>query len=419
MIRAILSAAGFLTLLSTAAAGDWLQFRGPDGLGVAADKYLPTTWDAKTNIVWKTDLPGPGSSSPIVVGNKIFVTSYSGYGLEPGAGDMKKLQRHLVCLDRATGKILWTRDVPAVQPEGKFDGYAALHGYASSTPISDGSHVFVLFGKSGVFCFDLDGEKKWDVSVGKGGDGFGAGESPIVYQDLLIVNASMESRALIALSKATGKQVWTAKIGRTWCTPLVVKTKERDELVMVMPEIVQAFDPKTGNELWRCKGVTQGNYVCPSPVTDGSVVYALFNNGGIAVKTGGNGDVTETHRVWTLKKGANVTSPIYHEKHLYFAGDQAGQVYCVAADSGNFVYQKPLTGSRDRIYASPLLADGKIYYLTREEGAFVVEASPKFNMLAHNVIAGDKSVSNGSLAVADGKLLLRSNRTLYCIGEKR
>jgi outer membrane protein assembly factor BamB len=416
MIRTLLMALVALVFVGATVADDWPQFRGPGGQGVAAARGLPVVWDARTNIAWKTELPGAGASSPVVVGDRVFVTCYSGYGLsKDNAGDMKQLKRHLVCLDRVGGKILWTRDIVSVLPETKYDGYNALHGFASSTPASDGKHVFVLFGKTGVFCFDLDGKQVWHASVGKGGDGFGAGPSPIVYGDLLIVNASMESRSLVALNKSDGKEVWSVKIGRTWCTPIVVTVAGRAELVLSMPESLLGLDPLSGAELWRCKVIRQTNYVCPSPVAHDGVVYAGFHNGFVAVRAGGKGDVTATHLLWSINRGTNVSSPLYHDGHVYFATDAAA-VQCVTADKGAKVYQQRLD-SRDRIYGSPLLAEGKLYYVTREEGVFVLEAGPRWKVLAHNVIADDPSVCNGSLAVTGSQLLLRSDRYLYCIGK--
>src|SRR6516164_1706012 len=150
-------------------ADDWLGFRGPGGLGIAKDKGLPVSWGEGKNVAWKTALPGPGSSSPIVVGNKIFVTCYSGYAEDrDNPGDIKKLMRHVVCVDRAGGKIVWKRDISAVQPEHECGTFLNLHGYASSTPVSDGKSVFVFLGISGVVAFDLDGKELWKTSVGKG-----------------------------------------------------------------------------------------------------------------------------------------------------------------------------------------------------------------------------------------------------------
>src|SRR5262249_7661240 len=174
----------------SADAADWLQFRGPGGLGVAPDKRLPTTWSNTQNVVWKRQLPGPGGSSPIIVGKKIFVTCYSGYGVpDANGGDINDLKRHLICVDRATGKILWTRDVPADLPEQPYRSYQAQHGFASSTPVSDGERVYVFFGKSGVFAFDLDGKQVWHAGLGERTNGWGSGASPILYKGLVIINA--------------------------------------------------------------------------------------------------------------------------------------------------------------------------------------------------------------------------------------
>src|SRR5579871_4925898 len=185
-----------LFLIPAALGSDWMQFRGPGGQGVSADQGPPDTWSETENIVWKTKLPGPGTSSPITVGEVVFVTCYSGYAeSRSDPGDQKNLLRHLVCIDRRSGTIRWTRDVKPELPEsvykpGSNDG---MHGYASSTPVSDGKNVYVFFGKSGVFCFDLDGKQLWSRSVGKGTTGWGSATSPLLYNDLVIVNASVES----------------------------------------------------------------------------------------------------------------------------------------------------------------------------------------------------------------------------------
>jgi outer membrane protein assembly factor BamB len=390
-------------------------------LGIATDKGLPTTWSAETGIAWKTAMPGPGASSPIVVGDKVFVTCYSGYGLDRNdPGDMKSLRRHLVCVDRTEGKVLWTRDVPAVVPEQKFAGnYITLHGYASSTPVSDGERVYVFFGKSGVHAFDLDGKPLWQASVGTRTHGFGSGASPILYKNLLIVNASAESATLVALDKTNGKQVWAVpKVAMSWSMPLVVRLPNRDELVLSVPDYLRAFDPQSGAEIWSCRFKGNLGYVDPSPVAHDGVVYAMRLGTVQAVRAGGKGDVTASHLLWTAKSGSNVTSPVYYAGHVYWASDGAGTVYCVTADKGSVVYKERLRPPPDKIYASPLFADGKLYYVSRDAGAFVLEALPKFHVLAHNTIRDDPSVFNGSIAVSHGRLLLRSDRYLYAIGKQ-
>lgn len=398
------------------AAADWPQFRGPGGLGIAAkEKDLPVKWGDDTNLAWKVALPGPGSSTPIVVGDRVLVTSYSGYGVQKG-GDVKNLRRHLLCFDRA-GKPLWNKQVTATVKDYAFTSFQSLHGYASGTPASDGKNVYVFFGVAGVLAFDLDGKELWRASVGTSTSDWGSGSSPLLYKNLVIVNASIESTAVVALNRDTGKIVWTVKgIDKSWSTPALVDVDNRKELVVNQHGSFRAYDPDTGNELWNCKG-TQDFYVAGEVISHDGVVYAI---GGrdynlIAVKAGGKGEVKA---LWRIKHGSNVSSPIYHNGHLYWAREDNGTVYCVKAADGTIVYEKRLDPNADRIYASATCGDGRVYYVSRQDGAYVVEASPTFKLLAHNTFAGDPSVFNSAIAVADGQLYLRSDRNLYCIGKK-
>ena len=204
-----------IMLLAAVVAGsaigaDWMQFRGPGGLGSSDEKGLPVTWSSKENIVWRTEMPGPGTSCPIVVGKRVYITAYSGYGLVRGEGEMDKLMRHVLCMDRDKGTILWTKDFKPVLPESKYGpgGNESEHGYSSSTIASDGKSLYVFFGKSGVYRLDLDGKEIWNSSVGTGTHGWGSSNSPVLYKNLVIINASIESRRLVALDKNDGKEVW-------------------------------------------------------------------------------------------------------------------------------------------------------------------------------------------------------------------
>jgi outer membrane protein assembly factor BamB len=409
-------AAFVIAVLPVATSADWLQFRGPNGAGIAPDKATPVTWSGDSNIAWKTEMPGHGSSSPIVVGDKVLLTTYSGYGLDRDEpGEQKNLKRHLVCVDRMNGKILWKTDVPAVLPEAAYQSYHLYHGYASSTPISDGKNVWVFYGKTGVFCYDLDGKQIWAESVGEGKYGWGVGLSPILYKDTVIINASTESGAMIALNKATGKEIWKTKgISESWSTPTLVKLPDgKTELVVSGSSKILGFDPDTGKELWFAKSFNW--YVCPSVIAHDGVIYALQNSTAVAVKAGGRGDVTKTHTVWQKKFGATVTSMVFHDGHVYWAND--GTAYCLKAADGTEGYRERLKNGGD-FYASPLLADGKLYYVSRQSGAYVVEAGPNFKLLAHNSLS-DKSIFNASLAVSHSQLFLRSDRYLYCVGKAK
>ena len=401
-------------------AADWPQFRGPGGLGVAADKSLPATWSDNANIAWKTDLPGSGSSSPIVVGDKIFVTCYSGYGLDQDdPGDPKNLKRHLICLGKQ-GKILWTRDIVTAAKDAAYTGsYITQHGYASSTPVSDGKTIYCFFGVAGVVAFDLGGKQLWQSSVGTGTNSWGTGTSPILSGDLVIVNASAESSSLVALNKKDGSVAWKqpGKEWWSWTTPLLTDANGRQEVVISIYVRLRGHDSKTGKELWNCAGLD--DYVCPSPVAHDGVVFVIGarDNTAMAIKAGGSGDVSKTHVLWTVGRGSNVSSPLYHDGHLYWASEKRGVVYCVDVKSGKMKHEQRLDPNPDLVYASAFLAGGKIYYVSRNHGTYVIDAKPQFKQLAHNVIASDTSVFNGSPAAMDGKLLLRSDRRLYCIGK--
>jgi outer membrane protein assembly factor BamB len=402
---------------SLISAADWTQFRGPGGLGVSEERGLPLTWSSGEDIAWKTDLPGPGASSPITLGGRVFVTCYSGYGLEPNEGDQQDLMRHVLCLARSDGKILWHKQLPAKLPEHKYQGEGAYHGYAGSTPITDGERLYVFFGKSGVFCFDLGGNELWQASVGDGISGWGSGRSPLLHGKLLIVNASVESNSVVALDKLTGQEVWRAKkMGAAWNTPVLVGPAESRELVVSIQDHVVSLNPDSGEELWRAEGVHR--YVCPSVVWHDDAIFAIGGGStSLAVRRGGSGDVTQSHGLWRVNKGSNVGSPVYHEGHLYWASDSGGFVCCQNAATGETVYQERLEPRPGRIWSSPVLADGKLYLVSQHNGTYVVAARPKFELLAHNPFPDDDSRTNASPAVSNGQLLLRTDRALYCIGK--
>lgn len=403
-------------------AGDasWMQFRGPGGLGIAAAAKPPVTWAEDKNVLWKTPMPGAGASSPIVVGNRVFVTCFSGYHV-PGAGGrgeaIENLKRHVLCLNLANGKILWQQEFPAAQPETK---YVGEHGYAASTPASDGERLYVFFGKSGVFAFDLDGKKLWQADVGSNIHNWGSAASPVLYKDLVIVNASVESESLVALDRKTGKEAWRAPgIKMAWNTPLVAQAGGKAELVVGMEGKILGIDPEKGDTLWSCGGAP--SYLCPSIVSGDGVAYAPWGKRTFAVRLGGRGDVTRSHQQWNVYRaaaaGSNVSSPVWLDGKLYFASESNGSVYCMDGKTGALVYEQKLDPAPGKVYASPVLADGKLYYVSRTGGVCVVEAKSDFKLLARNDL-GDKSVFDGSPAAAGNKLLLRSDRFVYCLGEK-
>ncbi|MCI0462957.1 MAG: PQQ-binding-like beta-propeller repeat protein [Gemmataceae bacterium] len=411
MRRRLLLVPAVVAALSAVGA-DWLQFRGPEGSGHSGEKGLPAAWSSTENIVWRTKLPGPGTSSPIVVGKRIYLTCYSGYGEEPGQGEMDKLMRTLVCIDREKGAILWTRDFKPLLPESRYvGGNNTQHGYSSSTLASDGKRLYAFFGKSGVYCLDLDGKEVWHAGVGSNVNGWGSANSPVLYRNLVIINASIESGSLVGLDRDTGKEVWRTKgIRSSWNTPVLVEVPGGGtELVLNESSAVIGFDPASGQELWRVTGF--GGYVCPSVVAHKDVVYVVRGSA-LAIRAGGRGDVTNSHVFWRAKGSSLVASPVYHDGHLYCAADPA---FCLDAATGKEVYRNRLGGS---FYASALVADGKIYWVARFEGTYVLDAAPKFKLLARNRFEDDNSRTNASPIVHEGCLLMRTDRYLYCIGKK-
>ncbi len=400
-------------------AADWPQFRGPASAARAEATGLPTTWDAASNIVWKSELPGPGASSPVTFGGRIYVTCYSGYGVDDKEpGEMSQLKRHLVCLDR-DGKTLWDSAQPATNPQKPYQGFIALHGYASGTPAVDETGIYVYYGATGAAAYGLDGQQRWLTNCGTGTHDFGTANSPVLYQDLVIVNASVECGDLIALNKGTGEVVWRqAGMDESWNTPALVKTAEgKWELAVSVKGQVLGFDPATGDKLWNCQAID--DYICPSVLAEGDVLFAIGGRKAttLAIRAGGRGDVTASHKLWELREGSNVSSPVYFQGHLYWSHDTKGSVYCVNAKTGEVVYEERLSPNPGKIYASPTAADGKLYYVSREKGTYVLPAQPAFEVLAHNIIDNDDSIFNGSPAIFDGRILLRSDKYLYCLGK--
>jgi len=417
-----LSVAAFLVCVCGMAAwiraeGDWAQFRGPGGLGVSAEA-VPVAWSKEENLLWKAALPGAGASSPVVVGERVFVTCYSGYGVrDTRGGALENLKRHLLCLSLADGKTLWQKEVPASQPEQRCEGARiGGHGYASNTPAADAARLYVFLGKSGVFAFSHDGRQLWRADVGSGIHVWGSATSPVLYRDLVIVNACVESGSLVALNRETGKEAWRAEgIKESWSTPFLVDAPDgKTELVIGADWKVLGFDPEKGQLLWTCRGAP--SYMCSTAVGHEGIAYVLCRDQTLAIRAGGRGDVSQSHLVWKAPKGATVPSPAYHEGHLYFPTER-GAAVCLNARTGQVAYSAELKSPGGEMYPSPVIAGGKLYCVSQGGRTFVLAAKPTFELLAENDL-GDGSLFNASPAVAGGRLLLRSDRFLYCIGKR-
>lgn len=414
-------------------AEDWSRFRGPQGSGVASDAAaIPSAWSPNANLAWKTPMPGPGASSPIVVGDKAFVTCYSGYGLtQEDPGEIENLVRHLVCIDVNTGEKLWQKDVKVSLPEDPYTGIGVTaHGYASHTPVSDGENVYAFFGKSGVHAFTMDGKELWNADVGKESDPtkWGSSSSPIVYGDTVIVTASAESQSIIGLDKTTGKELWRQEaegLDGMWGTPTLVKVDDnRTDLVMCVAKEMWGLDPSNGKMRWFANA-TGAEQAYSSVILDGKRIYAFTGRGGgsIAIDAGGSGDISESNTVWTGTETASFASPVRHKSTLYLV--TRGIVTAVDATTGKKVTQARLSGAQETggrfgslDYPSPIVVGDRMFYLNGSGQMFVFELGDELKQVAVNKVTTDKEIFWGSPAVTDGKLILRSSAFLYCVADK-
>lgn len=451
LLPASLLAAVTLIAPDAAAASDWPRFRGENGSGVSTDSgATPVQWSESKNLRWSVDLPGPGNSSPIVVGDRVIVTSWS------GENPPEDLQRHLSCYDRQTGKELWSKELmPRVEDEA-FRGMFTENGYASHTPACDGERIYAFFGLSGVTAFDMDGKELWHESVGQGTDpnGWGTASSPILYKDLVIVPAASESAALVALDKKTGEMQWREEaegLQGTWGTPVLVDAAEgKQDLVIAIPGEVWGLNPDTGKLRWYVEG-SRGQTLCASPVVHDGVAYVLGgrDSSSLAVKAGGKNDVTESHVQWTSSQQGGIGTPVYADGLIY--GVYGGVAVCLDAADGKRVYRERLEappvetaasedpvegfgkpgeyaapsrsgrggGMRGQDYSSPIIADGKLYFVRRGGDMYVLALGREFKQLAVNRFASDDGDFSATPAASDGELFIRSSNKLYCVANEK
>jgi outer membrane protein assembly factor BamB len=406
----ILLVAGMALHAFVRAGENWPRWRGPDGNAVADGFKLPTHWGTKQNILWKERLPGNGFSSPVVWKDRVFCTAAFAGGE----------RRAVHCLDRKTGKLLWTGEIRDPNPEPA----SAVTGHAAATPVTDGRRVVAVFGNAGVVCYDFRGKKLWHHPLGEFETELGLASSPVLFKDRVILLCDHDGDRftsfdsyLVALDVRTGKECWkTPRRGlrRSWSTPILVPgAAKKPELVVCAQEAVRAYDPASGKELWRVKGLTL--WVAPSPVFGRGLVFATSGKNGpiLAIRPGGRGDVTATRVAWRHKTGGPyVCSPVLYGKYLYLHNEQ-GILRCYEARTGKLRYTQRLKG---KFTASPVAGDGKVYFTNEEGTTYVVKAGPEFKLLARNEL---KEYTLASPALAGGRLFLRTEKYLYCVGSRR
>jgi len=437
LIICLLIFSAFRSPVTNAAAGsNWAQWRGPESLGISPEKNLPTEWSENKNIRWKTPIGGRGLSSPIVWGNRIFLTTAIEGPVVPGAKAVKHMiedskefkhpdsvggdRSHtfkVLCVDRDTGKVLWEKTAFEGTP---YDDHHKKGSYASSTPATDGRYVYAFFGSEGLYCYDFDGKLVWKISLGGiGSMGMGPGTSPVLYESTVILQCDEESGEksfIIAVDKKTGKEVWKTprKVQASWATPILVRGGGRTELVTSGNELVISYDPATGKEFWRAKGV--GSNAIPSPVAGHGMVFlsAGFPAKHVyAIRLGGSGDLTDSANVaWKYDKGtAYVPSPILYGDYLYLTTDR-GILTCLDAKTGEVKYEGGRVPIPATFTASPVAFDGKLLLSSEDGDTFVVSAGPKHEIMRTNSI-GEPIYA--SPAISDGRIFIRGEKNLYCI----
>jgi outer membrane protein assembly factor BamB len=407
---------------------NWPNWRGPRNLGISGERDAPLTWSPTENIAWKVKLPERGNSTPIVWGDRLFVTQ----AIE------KEHRRTLMCFDRADGQLLWQvgTEYAAAEPTHP------TNPYCSASPVTDGQRVIAWFGSAGVYCYDFAGKELWRRDLGVQEHEWGYAASPVIHGGLCFLNFGPGKREfVVALNKTTGEPVWTFDVPQpprgdvpedqktpamrdqelrgSWSTPLVIRADGRDELILTLPERVVAFDPKSGRQLWHCEGL--GSLVYTSPMWGEGILVALggYHRACLAVRAGGQGDVTDSLRVWHQEKSKlRLGSGVVHKGYIYI-NDMQGVAQCLDLQTGEPVWEERLkaTGPDNATWSSLILtADERLYMLNQAGDTFVLRAAPKFELLATNALG---ETTNASIVICDGDILIRTHEQLWCVRAKR
>lgn len=419
-------------------AENWPGWRGPGGIGISSEKGIPVQVDMAGNVKWKTAIPGLGHSSPIVWGDKVFVTTAvssdpkedyweKGFPQIQRKPDSADISWKVLCIDRDTGKILWERTAVRKKP---VNARHTKNSYASQTPVTDGEYVYAFFGDQGMYCYDFKGNLIWSRDLGTFTmrNGWGMGSSPVLYKGLVIQTCDQETGEsfIIALDKKTGKTVWRVSRDEasSWSTPLIYQVGKRPELIVNATKAIRSYDPETGKLLWECRGPAT-SITTPTPTHSNGLI--IVSSGFFvepvrpvtAFRPGSTGDITlpegktESEAiVWRQSTAAPyIPSPIAYGDRFYVLFDQ-GFIACYDTKTGKEIYGKTRIDTGVNFSASPVAVDGKLYLASEDGDLYVVNAGTKFELLAKNAI-GEAMMA--SPAVSQGKMFVRALKHLYCI----
>lgn len=418
-----------------------MHWRGPNADGTANAKP-PVKWDLKTNITWKVPIEGKGSGSPIILGDKVFVvtavpTKQNDESAAPQSSPPQRSRRggrgggrgvqpvemnfKLICFNLKTGEREWEKVAATKTPK---NGAHPDNNFASASPCTDGKQIYAHFGSQGLYCFSLDGELKWsrdDFEPMTTRGSFGEGSSPTLADDKIIVPYDHEGDSfLYAFNKATGETVW--KISReeptNWATPLIVEHAGKKQIVMNGQTNARSYDLETGEELWRSSGQTQRPCATPVQFEDTVIVTSGYRGSYMgAFKLGGSGRLDGTESVvWELNRDTpDVASPVLSENRLYFYKAKDGILSCYNAKTGKPFYTATRVPGLQRIYASPIVANGYVYLTDRNGKTVVIKDAETFDVVASNSVG---ETVDATPAPVDNKLLIRGEKHLFCIAAK-
>ncbi len=426
-------------VVSTAAAQNWPSFRGPDASGVADGNKLPVAWDVAkgTNIAWNTPIPGLAHSSPIVWGDRIFVTTAvsskpdasfkRGLFGEGDASDDRTVQQwKLLCLNSKTGAILWERLAYKGVPKEKRHMKAT---YANATPATDGQVVVAFFGSQGLYAYDLDGKVLWTKDLGRFDVGaydvpdyeWGTASSPILYRGMVIVQCDQQKGSfLTALDRKTGETVWKTERNElpSWGTPNIYPGKDRTELVTNGSNFIRGYDPMSGKELWRLGGSSK--ITAPTPIYAGDLILVASGRRPeapiFAIRAGASGDITQSGSVaWSkTQRGPYMPTPLFYRDMLYVLANQ-GILDAYDFKTGKEIYRERVPNQGSGFSASPVAADGKIYLSSEDGDISVVNSGATFEVLKTNTM--DEPVM-ATPAISGGLLIVRTQHHVYGIRQK-
>jgi outer membrane protein assembly factor BamB len=378
---------------------DWPEFRGPTGQGHSDERGLPLTWSENKNVKWKAAIPGRGWSSPAIRGDRIWLTTATEEGRSLRA----------VSVDRDTGAILQNIEVFRLKNAGSI---SSKNSHASPTPVIEGNRVYLHFGALGTACITQSGQIVWKTRLEYDNGQHGPGGSPVIYGDLLIVSCDgQDIQYVAALDKNTGKIRWKRpRQGyQAYTTPLIIQLPGGDQVISPGALRAIAYEPRTGKELWQVR-YGEGFSNVPRPVYGHEMVFictGFHEPSLLAVRVDGRGDVTKTHVAWALKRGVSLTpSPLLIGDELYLISDN-GIATCVDAKTGAEHWRMRVGG---RHSASPIYADGRIYFLSEEGESAVIAPGKQFKLLARNQLDGE---TLASMAVSEASIFIRSRTHLY------